>query len=138
MSGGRFDYNENFIMDIIQSIKQDIEHNNVTWKEAEDKKLDHYGYQLSEDIIKLMNETTKQLEHIYKVLHQYDLLVSGDICEKDFRKELEIDNISLAQKAGILDKNNKLTDTYKNQKDRKVSRADSSIYLDKKLSKQVD
>jgi hypothetical protein len=80
MSGGRFDYQENYIPRIIEILKEVNE-------------LDFIGYTKEEtDIIKHDIEyVSKMLPECYILLHRLDYLLSGDDSFKSYRKRLNED-----------------------------------------------
>jgi hypothetical protein len=88
MSGGRFDYAQYRINDIIQEVEDVIHHNN-------DQTLDKYGCMkgenLSEDTIKEFRKGLELLRKAQIYAQRMDWLLSGDDGEDSFHERLKED-----------------------------------------------
>lgn len=99
MSGGHFDYRDNYLYDIIDKIKNDIEYNDVKWEDVNQNiesryaYSDEYGYQSSKETIEYLEKLIKECKKCTDLLHAYDWYISGDTCEETFLekcKELDL------------------------------------------------
>ena len=87
MSGGHFDYQESRLEYIAEQLERDIECNGISEDDAAVKKDGkHYGYQLEPKTIEFLSDVVRQLRRLKEILRQYDLVVSGDTCEKTFQE----------------------------------------------------
>jgi len=78
MSGGRFDYKQHSIQDIIDVIKKEV-----------DVQIDCQGAMddlYSNKTLKKFNKAIKILEKAYVMAHRIDYLLSGDDGEETFNK----------------------------------------------------
>ena len=91
MSGGHFDYQESRLRYIAEQLEHDIEYNDIPYDAAivEDHE-ERYGFQLEPKSIDFLNDVVRQLRRLEKILHEYDLAVSGDTCEKTFQERVGI------------------------------------------------
>lgn len=106
MSGGRYEYSQYKILEIIDYIKEIINKNgkkktndelkeeswrNSKWYEQYPEDLYHYKY--PDEIIEKMKEGVKQLQIAYVYAQRIDWLLSGDDGEETFltslKKELD-------------------------------------------------
>ena len=85
MSGGHFEYKEYSIQEISDSIKSIIETN-----DSDEKNIygEDVSYKFSEGTIKKMREAVSLLNRAFIYVKKIDLLVSGDIGEETFNKEM--------------------------------------------------
>lgn len=91
MSGGHFDYNEFHLDYLADQLEQDIKYNDIPWdKPIIDGEDELYGFQLEQKSIDFLKNTAQQLRQLKTILHEYDLAVSSDTCEKTFQKNIGI------------------------------------------------
>ncbi len=89
MSGGHYDYDEAYLGYIATRLDHDIEYNDVSWEKP--VKIDgeqHYGFQLSPETIGFMKEAATQLRRLEFAIRELDKAISGDTCEKTFKKRV--------------------------------------------------
>jgi hypothetical protein len=95
MSGGHFDYKQNYINQIAEDIDDLIKNN-------EDTSLDKYGcmrgYHFSEEIIEKFKEAKITLEIAANMARRIDWLVSGDDGPESFIERWKEDVESLQKK----------------------------------------
>lgn len=78
MSGGHFDYQENYLGYIAEQLEQDIEFNDVEYDSS--KPIDTpYGFQHQPETIEYLKIMVDDLNRLQELLHEYDYAVSGDI-----------------------------------------------------------
>lgn len=77
MSGGKFDYLQSHLILIAEQIEYEIDHNSIP---------DDFGdaNNFSEQTLSKFRETVNSLQHLYKMIHDIDYLLSGDIGEETF------------------------------------------------------
>ena len=91
MSGGHFDHQEYRFIDIAEQLERDIEYNDVSWENpvvTEYRRI--YGFQLEPATLDYLRKVAAQLRYLQMVLHEYDLAVSKDTCEKTFQQRVGI------------------------------------------------
>lgn len=77
MSGGHFDYQENYLGYIAEQLEQDIEFNEVEYDSS--KPIDTpYGFQHQPETIGYLKIMVDELHRLQELLHEYDYAVSGD------------------------------------------------------------
>lgn len=91
MSGGKFDYQQHRINDIAETIKHEIEINNV-----KPEYWEYYGKEWDGQVYsdKTIEEFEKGLEYLrkaYVYAQRIDWLLSGDDGEDDFHRRLKKD-----------------------------------------------
>jgi hypothetical protein len=89
MSGGHYNYNEARLGYIADQLEEDIKYNDIPWESP--VKVDgeeYYGYQLSQETVKFMKDTVKQLRHLEFTIRQLDLVIEGDTSEENFRERV--------------------------------------------------
>ena len=83
MSGGHFDYQENYLGYIADQLEQDIEFNDVEYDSS--KPIDKpYGFQHQSETIEYLNIMAEELNKLKELLHEYDYAVSGDSSKERF------------------------------------------------------
>lgn len=87
MSGGHFDYKQHFLGYIADDIERDLDYNHISYDEAEGEgPYKNHGYGLQPETVEFLREVVSQLRKLEYIVHQYDLVVSGDTCEENFIK----------------------------------------------------
>lgn len=77
MSGGHFDYQENYLGYIAEQLEHDIEFNDVEYDSS--KSIDKpYGFQHQLETIEYLKTMVDDLNRLKELLHEYDYAVSGD------------------------------------------------------------
>ncbi|MDL2329406.1 hypothetical protein LJC71_06630 [Desulfosarcina sp. OttesenSCG-928-A07] len=77
MSGGHFDYQENYLGYIAEKLEQDIEFNDTEYDSS--KPIDTpYGFQHQSETISYLKIMVDELHRLQELLHEYDYAVSGD------------------------------------------------------------
>lgn len=77
MSGGHFDYQENYLGYIAEQLEQDIEFNDVEYDSS--KPIDTpYGFQHQPETMEYLKIMVDELNRLQELLHEYDYAVSGD------------------------------------------------------------
>lgn len=77
MSGGHFDYQENYLEYIAEQLERDIEFNDVEYDSS--KPIDTpYGFQHQPETIEYLKIMADELHRLKELLHEYDYAVSGD------------------------------------------------------------
>lgn len=85
MSGGHFDYKQHFLGYIADDIERDLDHNHISYDEASGNgPYKTHGYDLQPQTVEFLREVVSQLRKLEDIVHQYDLLVSGDTIEETF------------------------------------------------------
>jgi hypothetical protein len=84
MSGGRFEYSQHRLFDIVEEIKKIIEHNTIPneWGDA---------YNFSDETIAEFRKGIEVLNRAYVYAQRIDWLVSGDDSEPYFHTRLQED-----------------------------------------------
>ncbi len=91
MSGGHFDHEEHCLDSIAEQLMQDIKYNKIPWDNPSmDGGEEQYGFQLEQKSIDYLKDVSRKLKALRIVLHEYDLAVSGDTCEKTFQERVGI------------------------------------------------
>lgn len=91
MSGGHFDHQQSYLGYIADQLEHDIEYNNISYDEAIGKEYEKlYGFQLETKTVEFLSDVVSQLRRLESILHEYDLAVSGDTCEKTFQERVGI------------------------------------------------
>jgi len=77
MSGGHFDYQENYLGYIAEQLQRDIEFNKV---EYDSSRLSNTpcGFQHEPETIEYLKVMVDELNGLQELLHEYDYAVSGD------------------------------------------------------------
>lgn len=83
MSGGHFDYQDNYLGYIAEQIEQDIEFNDVEYESSKTSDSP-YGFQYQPETIAYMKIMVEELYKLRDLLREYDLAVSGDASEQRF------------------------------------------------------
>ena len=94
MSGGRFDYKQHYIRDIVDSIKDEIATNNIKPGWVDDEEWDGQIY--SDKTIAKFKEAIKVLRIAEVYAQRVDWLLSGDDDEESFHERLQEDLAKLA------------------------------------------
>lgn len=106
MPGGRFNYDQDNIRHITQSIREEIEDNDKPWysensiyeweQQANKAFFESGGKRYSDETIKEFEYAIKILRIAYVYAKRIDWLLSGDESEEEFHKRLEyqLDEIS--------------------------------------------
>ena len=83
MSGGHFDYQENYLGYIAEQLEQDIEFNDAEYDSS--KPIDTpYGFQHQPETIEYLKIMVEELNKLKELLHEYDYGVSGDSSKERF------------------------------------------------------
>jgi hypothetical protein len=91
MSGGHFDHNEFYLDSLADQLEQDIKYNEIPWyKPILDGGEELYGFQLEQKSIDFLKDVVLQIRRLKTILHEYDLAVSSDTCEKTFQESVNI------------------------------------------------
>ncbi len=93
MSGGYFDYKENYLTDIADSIRQAILKERVPSAEN-----NNYKINLKENILKVFSDTVKELERLAIYVHRIGYLLEGDDGEESFHSRIQEDLLELEKK----------------------------------------
>ena len=83
MSGGHFDYQQNYLGYIAEQLEQDIEFNDVEYDSSKSIGAP-YGFQHQSEIIEYLKAMVDDLGRLRELLHEYDYVVSGDSSEECF------------------------------------------------------
>lgn len=83
MSGGHFDYQENYLGYIAEQLEKDIEFNDVEYDSSKPTNTP-YGFQHPPETIEYLNIMVAELNRLQELLHEYDYAVSGDSSKKWF------------------------------------------------------
>lgn len=83
MSGGHFDYQENYLGYIAEQLENDIKYNEITY-EISIPPDTPYGFQHTAETVKFMSLMIKELYKLEELLREYDYAVSGDSSKEDF------------------------------------------------------
>lgn len=83
MSGGHFDYQDSYLGYIAEQIEQDIEFNDVEYKNSKTSDSPN-GFQYQPETIAYMKIMVEELYKLKDLLREYDLAVSGDTSEQRF------------------------------------------------------
>lgn len=106
MSGGRFDYQQYRMEDIIDSIQEEIDNNIKPWysedsqyeweQESNKRFFESGGKRYSDETIREFKNAVKYLRIAKTYVQRVDWLLSGDDGEESFHKRLkkELDEIS--------------------------------------------
>lgn len=92
MSGGHFNYNQHFILDIIEEIEDEIERNNFCPPEITDMRIwvEEYQHQrYDKETIKQFKKAIKVLKKAYIYAQRIDWFFSGDDSEESFHRRLK-------------------------------------------------
>jgi len=96
MSGGRFNYDQYKINEIVEAIQHVIENNNVPYSQEELRRDTwlrpgdlHYDFE--DETIDKFKEGVEILKRAYVYAQRIDWLLSGDDSEKTFHKRLKED-----------------------------------------------
>jgi hypothetical protein len=83
MSGGHFDYQENYLGYIAEQLEQDIEFNDVEYDSS--KPIDTpYGFQHQPETMEYLKIMVDELNRLQELLHEYDYAISGDSSIEQF------------------------------------------------------
>jgi len=83
MSGGHFDYQENYLRYIAEQLEKEIEFNDVEYDSS--KPIDtSYGFQHQPEIIEYLKIMVDELNRLQELLHEYDYAISGDSSIEQF------------------------------------------------------
>lgn len=93
MSGGHFDYQQGYLIYIIEKLASDIRRSELA-KVCEHPDADRWGYcpeclELPENVEIHLTLLIKDLEQMYELLYSYDYYMSGDSDESRFLKLIE-------------------------------------------------
>lgn len=89
MSGGHFDYQENYLRYIAEQLERDIEFNDVEYDSS--KPIDTpYGFQHQLETIGYLKIMVNELHRLQELLHEYDYAVSGDSSIERFIEKARI------------------------------------------------
>lgn len=89
MSGGYFDYKQDYIRDIVESIEEEISHNKVKPDWIDDSEWD--GQMYSDSVITQFESAVEILKKAEIYAKRIDWLLSGDDGEESFLKRLKED-----------------------------------------------
>jgi vancomycin permeability regulator SanA len=87
MSGGRFEYKQHHIQDIIDGIQCVLDGQNLPIKEDSDYSQPKY----SPKTIKKFQKAVKTLKKAYMMAHSIDYLLCGDTSEDSFNEHWKIE-----------------------------------------------
>jgi hypothetical protein len=77
MSGGHFDYQDNYLGYVAEQLERDIQFNDVEYDNS--KPIDTpYGFQHQPEAIGYLKIMVDELHRLQELLHEYDYAVSGD------------------------------------------------------------
>ncbi len=89
MSGGHYNYDEARLGYIADQLEDDIKYNDISWETpAKVDGKEYYGFHLSKETVKFMEDTVKQLRHLEFTIRQLDLVIEGDTSEEIFRESV--------------------------------------------------
>jgi hypothetical protein len=83
MSGGHFDYQENYLRYIAEQLERDIEFNDVEYDSSKPI-YTLLGFQHEPEIIEYLKMMVDELNRLQELLHEYDYAVSGDSSKERF------------------------------------------------------
>ncbi len=83
MSGGHFDYQENYLGYIAEQLEKDIEFNDADYESSRPTDTP-YGFQHKPEAIEYLKIMVDQLQKLQELLHEYDYAVSGDSSKERF------------------------------------------------------
>ncbi len=89
MSGGHFDYQDNYLVYIAEQLEKDIEFNDIEYDVSKSTD-DSYGYQHQPETIQYMKLMVYELYKLKGLLREYDLAVSGDTSEQKFLEKARL------------------------------------------------
>ena len=89
MSGGYFDYKQDYIRDVVESIEEEIAHNKVKPDWIDDSEWD--GQMYSDAVITQFEDAVEILKKAEVYAKRIDWLLSGDDGEESFLKRLRED-----------------------------------------------
>lgn len=111
MSGGRYEYDQYKILNIVDYIESEIEKNgrkktdeeikDESWNDKEWYKKypeDLYYYKYPDEVIEKFKQGVKALKIAYVYAHRIDWLLSGDDVEESFLERLEMELKNLMRK----------------------------------------
>lgn len=86
MSGGHFDYQENYLGYIAEQLERDIEFNDVEY-DGSNPINTPYGFQHRPETIEYLKIMVDELNRLQELLHEYDYAVSGDSSIERFHEK---------------------------------------------------
>ena len=91
MSGGHYNYYQQRIEDIIESIEDAIENNRKPVENKGEYYNDDWHHDFSDEVIMKFKEGIEALKKAYVYAQRIDLLLSGDDSKESFLRRLEED-----------------------------------------------
>lgn len=93
MSGGHFDYVQDRLLDVIESIQTEVAKNRVPYPKTgiQEWKLEYGGQRWEPEVIKEFKKGIKAIQKAYVYIQRIDWLLSGDDGEENFHKRLKED-----------------------------------------------